>query len=99
MYNKNREIKQNYYLNTDFEMRELGGEFVAVKKGEQEADPSRVVFLNERCIYLWGCLERECSLKEMVGLLMNKFDIDDEEAEADVGEFIGKLKNAGMLIP
>lgn len=97
MHRRNYEKKETYQLNTEFEMRELGGEFVAVKRGEQEADPSRVVFLNERCIYLWGCLEDGHTLSEMVKMLMNKFEIDDEEAEADVGEFIGKLKNSGML--
>lgn len=91
-------IKDSYTLNPDFEMRELGGEFVAIKKGEQQADPSRVVFLNERCIFLWSKLENGCSLKEMTAMLMEKFDIDDEEAEADVGEFIGKLKHAGMTM-
>ncbi len=89
-------IKSHYRLLPQFEMRELGGEFIAIEKGEQEADPSRVVFMNERCIFLWGKLEDGASLKQMVEALMDKFDLDEEDAEGDVGEFIGKLKHAGM---
>lgn len=92
-------IKDKYTLNPNFIVRELGGEFIAIQKDEQQAQADRVVFLNERCVFLWVKLEEHCSLIEMVEALMNKFDgIDEDEAQADVGEFIGKLKHAGMLL-
>ncbi len=90
-------IKNCYALKPDFVLRELGGEFIAVNVHEEQADPSRVVFLNERCCFLWRKLEEQCTLAQMMEALMKKFGIDDEEAEADTGEFIAKLKHAGMV--
>jgi hypothetical protein len=89
--------KDSYVLKNGFSCRELGGEFVAIADDEEIADPSRVVFLNERCIFLWARLSDGYSLSQMVDALIKKFDIDDEEAEADTGEFIAKLKHAGMV--
>lgn len=88
--------KNTYTLKKGFSCCEFGGEFIAIADGEEIADPSRVVFLNERCVYLWGKLQEGLTISQLVNSLVTKFDIDEEEAEADTGEFIAKLKHAGM---
>lgn len=90
-------LKEKYTLDPSFELRECGGEFIAVKRGEELADPSRVVFMNERMVWLWSLLRDEKTVREMVGAFMSRYGVEEEEAMDDVGEFLGKLKCAKII--
>ena len=77
-----------------FVLRELGGEFVIAdtqecSNGSVDGLPS----LNETCIFLWEKLSYGATPLELINMLMQKKQLDYEDAEQDVGEFLAKLMN------
>jgi hypothetical protein len=85
-------IKPGYVL------RELGGEFVIAhcddtNNGAVDGLPS----LNETCIFLWEKLSLGATTLELIDLLARKKQLDYEDAEQDVGEFLAKLINGHIV--
>ncbi len=81
-----------------FILRELGGEFCLVyqddsNNGSLDGLPS----INETGIFLWDRLEKGYSPSELITALTEKQQIDFEDAEADVGEFLAKLINGKVV--
>lgn len=91
-------IIKSLKIKSGFLLRELGGEFCIVFKGDTNNGalvglPS----INETGIFLWTKLEQNYTPKDLIEALIKKSNIDYDDAEADVGEFIAKLINANIV--
>jgi hypothetical protein len=85
-------IKDGYIL------RELGGEFCIFDEADSEnGSLTGLPSVNETCIFLWGRLEAGENTDELIYAVSNKFDIDREEAEYEVGEFLAKLIHGSVV--
>jgi hypothetical protein len=58
---------------------------------------SRYLSLNRTAAELWPLLERGSTLEELRIALTNRWNVDDEQARADVMHLISWLAEAGML--
>lgn len=81
-----------------FVLRELGGEFcLAYESDTNNGALNGLPSLNETGIFLWDRLEKGCTPEELITALISKKQLDKEDAEADVGEFLAKLINGKIV--
>lgn len=81
-----------------FILRELGGEFcLAYESDTNNGALNGLPSLNETGIFLWDRLEKGCTPEELITALISKKQLDREDAEADVGEFLAKLINGKVV--
>ena len=84
-------IKEGYLL------REVAGSNIVVPIGEGELNFSGVITLNDVGAFFWKKLEKGCTKEELLDSLLAEYEIDKETASSDIDEFVGKLKEAGLL--
>lgn len=81
-----------------FQVRELFGETVAIPTADAAKCLSGIVSLNEVGRFLFQQLEREHTEQTLVGAVLEEYDVDADTARADVREFLGHVRSAGLLI-
>lgn len=84
-------IKENFVL------RQIAGAWVVLTLGSATLDFNGMLTLNESGVLLWRLLERGCERENLVTTLLKEYDVQTSIAEADVDEFLEKLKKAGSL--
>lgn len=89
---------KNIKLKPGFLLKELGGEFcIFDEKDSQNGSLTGLPSVNETCIFLWNSLERGADVTELVKLLSEKKDIDEEEAQLELEEFLAKLIHGNVV--
>lgn len=85
-------IKNGYIL------RKVGDVNIVVALGEESANFSAMITLNDTGAFLWRELEKGSDEAGLLAAIMRDFeDVDPEEAKKDIAEFIGKVKDAGLF--
>ncbi len=84
-------IKEGYLL------REVAGSNIVVPIGEGELNFSGVITLNDVGAFFWQKLDKGCTKEELLKALLTEYEIDEKTASNDIDEFVGKLKEAGLL--
>ncbi|MFA7361283.1 MAG: PqqD family protein [Candidatus Kapaibacterium sp.] len=82
----------------NFVLQNIGDEHILVPIGAEVVNLNGILVLNETAMYLWEQLSDEKSTEQLINAIMEKFDVDDITAANDVNNFIGDLKEKGMLI-
>lgn len=89
---KSVKIKEGYIL------RELGGEFcIFDEKDSENGSLLGLPSINETCIFLWSLLERGADTQELIQAVAKKYDIEWEDAEYEVSEFLAKLIHGNVI--
>jgi len=83
----------------EFILRDIAGEFVLVPTGATTQEFNGLITLSETGKFIWENMEKADSLKEMVGLILEEYEIDEETAVKDTVQFIGQLVQAGFVVP
>ncbi len=79
-------------------LRTLCGEHIVTGEGLARVDFSRVVSLNATAAYLWEQVQgREFSAEDLVALLTARYDVDGEQARADVDKLLAAWQEAGLI--
>lgn len=73
--------------------RKTGAEYVLVPLANNIADMNSVYTLNETGAFIWEQIDGKKSIRELVSALVSEYDINPEEAENDVLEFVNNLDN------
>ncbi|MBR6785758.1 MAG: PqqD family protein [Clostridia bacterium] len=89
MENKKYIIKQGYVT------REIAGEFIAVPV--DSSCGTGIVILNPVSKLLWDEMRSEKTFDELVGVMLENYDIPREEAENDLRDFLNQLNENGLL--
>lgn len=85
-------------LNDNLTIRKIGDEYMIVSESGSGLDYTRVISLNKSAAYLVQETQQKDFTKEYwVTLLMDKYDVDKERAEADVQVLIDKLAKEGLF--
>jgi methyltransferase-like protein len=71
--------------------RKTGNEYVLVPITNNIADMNSVYTLNETGAYIWDQIDGEKSVEEIITALTEEYDIDYQNAEADVFSFINTM--------
>ena len=78
-------------------MREVAKSHVVVPTGEAALDFSGMMTLNETGAFLWRQLEAGKTESELVAALLEDYDTAETIAQADISEFLAKLKSADLF--
>lgn len=83
-------------LKDGFILRQMAGETVVIPAGG-DLDMNMMITLNGTGGLLWQCLEQGAEKAELVAALLDKYDVDEATAKADVEAFLEKLERHGFL--
>lgn len=78
-------------------VRDIAGETLLIPIRSNIAQLDSVFVLNETGKFIWENLDGSKSLHGIVTLLCDTFEVEGNEAEADVDEFVGLLASAGLV--
>jgi hypothetical protein len=71
--------------------RKTGNEYVLVPITNNIADMNSVYTLNETGAYIWELIDGEKNVEEIIIALTEEYDIDKQNARADVFTFIDNM--------
>ena len=78
-------------LNYEFSIQEVADKFVAVAKNTETEMVEQVFNLNETGAMILKALQDGMDVPAIVSLLLSTYDVDPQEAEAEVNTFIDML--------
>ncbi len=81
----------------DFVLREIAGDLLLVPTGKTALDLNGMLTLNEVGGEIWKLLDEVETEEEIVDRLQEEYEVEREELQKDVREFIGKLQALGIL--
>ena len=85
-------------LKYNFVIRSVGDSYVAVAVGEDAAKFNGMIKLNTTGEVIFSMLQSGAQLNDIVEAVANKFGIAASDVEADVTDYIGKLKVAELIV-
>lgn len=80
-----------------FVMREVAGQYVVIAIGEASKTFHGMIKLNRTGKDIWEGLENGFSEEQIVEMLSDKYQVEQADVETDVEEFIGRMKDVGIL--
>lgn len=81
-----------------FRLRSICGENIIVAEGIENIDFSRIISMNESSAYLWQKVaETELDEDTLTHLLVEEYEVSDEQARADVKQLMQKWLEAGII--
>lgn len=81
----------------DFVLREIAGDLLLVPTGKTALNLNGMLTLNEVGGEIWKLLDEVDSEEEIIDRLMEDYEVDREELQRDVQEFLGRLRELGIL--
>ena len=85
-------------IKDNLSVRKIGNEYMIVSDSDAGLDYTRVISLNESAAYLVQKVDqKEFTKEEWIALLMDKYNVDEEQATADVQLLIEKFSKEGLF--
>lgn len=85
-------------LKDNLTIRKIGDEYMMVSNSGSNLDYTRVISLNSSAAFLvQEVQQKEFTKEEWVNLLVDKYNIDIERAQADVQLLIDKFNKEGLF--
>ena len=84
-------------LNGTFTLREVAGEILAIPVGKTALTLNGMIILNPVSKVIWECLEKGAEYEEILKAVTDAFEVPEQEARADLNEFIEELRNQDLL--
>lgn len=73
------------------------GEHIVSAEGIENFDFNKVISLNDTAAYLWKAVEdKEFDAQTLSALLLEKYEVDPQTAEADAQKLVGIWQEAGL---
>ena len=81
-----------------FNLRVVCGENIIVAEGEENIDFSNIISMNESSAYLWQNIQgKEFTHEDLVGLLIQEYEVDEATALKDVKALTELWLQAGII--
>lgn len=77
--------------------RDIAGDTILVPVGKTVYDSNGLFVLNELGTFIWEILPQAQSEADIVDAVLEAYEVSDEEAKADVAEFLDKLKKLEII--
>lgn len=84
-------------INKELVKRNVAGEVLLIPVGKSVFDYNGLMILNETGSFLWDLLPNTESEEDLVRQLLAEYEVSEEEAAADVREFIQKTRELGII--
>ncbi|MBR6035918.1 MAG: PqqD family protein [Bacteroidaceae bacterium] len=81
-----------------FELRNVCGENIIIAHGVENIDFTKVITLNESAAFIWRHVEgKDFTEEDMVQLLLDEYEVDAPQAQADVQQLLNSWLQAGLV--
>ena len=80
-----------------FVRRMVGDSYMVVPVGTRTRDIPGVIALSESGALLWEKLEQGATENELVEAILAEYEVERDQAEADVNVFVSELRGKGIL--
>ena len=77
--------------------RDIAGETILVPIRGKLADMQQIFALNPVAEYIWRQMDGKRSVEDIRNCVMARFDVEQEQADSDIQEFIAELREAGLI--
>ncbi len=91
-------LDRRYRKNTNMVSRQIGDEFILVPVRRNVADLESIHTLGGAGVRIWEMLDDQLTGRELRDKLVEEFEIEQEEAEADLIEFLQQLEEIGGIV-
>jgi hypothetical protein len=78
-------------------LQSIGGRDILIPIGARVATANGIVVLNDAARFIWELLAEERTLPDLVSAMVERFDVDGDQARADVEAFVGDLQRQGWI--
>lgn len=80
-----------------FVVRKITDSYMAVPVGRRTAEVPGLIALSESGALLWEFLEEDRTEEELMELLMQHYEVEKAQAQADVREFLQTMREQGWM--
>ena len=77
--------------------REIAGDTILVPVGKSVYDANGLFIMNELASFIWKLLPEVETEAQICQAILEEYDVSEEEAARDVAEFLGRLREMGIL--
>jgi hypothetical protein len=84
-------------IKKEFLLKQVAGENIVVSTDAKAVNFSGMLVLNKTGTFLFNLLQDDLSLEELVGKMLEKFDVDEFTAKRDCLEFVNKLRTNNII--
>ena len=84
-------------IKREFVLREIAGDILLVPTGKTALDLNGMLTLNGVGADIWKMLPEVESEDEIVSRLLEEYEADPKQVKHDVGEFLNKFRELGIL--
>ena len=74
----------------------VAGKNIVVSVGA-DTNFSGMLTINDTGLFFWNLLLEDTTEEKMLEAVLSEYDIDEETAREDIGEFLKKLRDKGIL--
>ena len=82
----------------DFLLQDVAGTMVIVPVGKAVSAFPGMIAVNGTGAYIWELLETEQTVETLTQALVDRYEVDSDNARQDVEAFVNKLQPTGALI-
>jgi hypothetical protein len=86
-----------YVRRDDVVLREVAGEHLLVPIRSDPEGMRAIFALSGTGVFVWGLLDGDHSVEAVLARVLERYDVTNEEAEADLRTFVERLVQAGLV--
>ncbi len=84
-------------IKSDYVLRSIADMHVVVTVGEAAHTRNSLFSLNDTGATLWETLKNPATKQDLIDVLLQEYDVETEEAEESVEEFLNTLRQLNIL--
>ncbi|MBN1349460.1 PqqD family protein [candidate division KSB1 bacterium] len=86
-----------YTKDSSIVSRKIADEFILVPIRQKAGDLDNIYTMNEVAARIWELIDGKKRVEEIRNAIVEEFDVEPQEAEPDLIEFLQKLENVGII--
>ena len=84
-------------LKIDFIVKNVADKSVAIAVDGGKMGFDGMLTLNDSAAFIFECLKEDVSFEEIINRFLGEYDATREQAESTISNFLGKLRDAGLI--
>lgn len=81
----------------EFITRQILDDTVVLPVGNTAIEFNNMIMLNSVSLVIWQCLEKDVSFDDILKAVTDNFEVSQEQAVADIREFLNGMRSYNLL--